>query len=222
MESAEQKRRNCGGLILSAATDLFAEAGYEPVSIQAIAERAGTSKANVFHHFGSKEALYLAVMRGACSGFVSASEMLDESLGLEHSRRIREFLRRDLEHMHAEPDRAHLILREVLESGPGRGRALGREVFDEHFQLIVRLFRNGQGAGVFAADIRPEVAAVVMIATTVFMFQSRHVLRHFAGVDFVDDVDEYTRLTSRILLDGMRNPAASDASHPADDGGGES
>jgi len=206
MPQTEQKHVAGRRDILAAASDLFAESGYDGVSIQAIANRAATSKANVFHHFGAKDALYLAVMREACSGFVSASQLLDDDAGLDQRERIVAFLRGDLEHMHAEPERAHLILREILESGPGRGKALAHEVFDEHFQLVVRLFRNGQTAGIFASDIRPELAAVVMIATTVFLFQSRHVLRHFSGVDFVDDPGEYTHLVSRLLLDGMCHP----------------
>lgn len=191
------------GDILAAATDLFAESGYDAVSIQAIARRAGTSKANVFHHFGSKELLYLEVMRTACGGFATATELV-HGVDADHARRVVEFLRGDMEQMREDPDRAHLILREVLESGPGRGQALATDVFDEHFRLVVGLFREGQEAGVFADDIVPEAAAVMMIAASVFVFQSRHVLRYLPDVDFVDDPEGYAELAGRILLDGLR------------------
>lgn len=189
--------------ILQAATDLFAEAGYDAVSISEIAQRAGTSKANVFHHFCSKEALYLEVMRAACSGFSAASETLagdDES----HAERLVAFMRRDIALMDAQPDRTHLILREILESGPGRGQALASQVFDEHFGQLVALFREAQEAGAFAEDLPPEAAAVVVAACNTFLFQSRDVLRHLPGVDFADDPERYVRLVSRILLDGLR------------------
>lgn len=223
---AVREQKPVAGLrdILAAAGDLFAESGYDGVSIQAIANRAATSKANVFHHFGSKEALYLAAMREACSGFVTASELLEDDTCLDHRERIATFMRGDLEHMHAQPERAHLILREVLESGPAGGKTLAQDVFDERFQQVVRLFRAGQQAGVFAADIRPELAAVVMIATTVFQFQSRNVVRYFAGVDFADDPAAYTRMVSRLLLDGMTHapgPAPHDTQGRSSKGGGE-
>lgn len=51
--------------ILLAAKDLFVERGFEALSISAVAERAGSSKANIFHHFGSRQGLYFAVMRAA-------------------------------------------------------------------------------------------------------------------------------------------------------------
>jgi len=53
--------------ILLAAADLFAERGYEAVSMNDIARQAGVSKANVFHHHTSKNDLYLAVVRRACT-----------------------------------------------------------------------------------------------------------------------------------------------------------
>src|SRR3989304_9442427 len=51
--------------ILAAAEALFAEHGFDAASMSAIAERAGVSKANIFHHFSSKNALYRAVLRHA-------------------------------------------------------------------------------------------------------------------------------------------------------------
>lgn len=190
--------------ILTAATELFAEAGFDAVSISAIAQHAGTSKANVFHHFGSKDALYLAVMRDACGTFPEALDAFgDAAYGFDE--RLRRFMLRDLELMRAEPGRAHLILREVLESGPSRGQALAGEVFDEHFARLTALFRDGQARGAFSADVPPALAASMMVACNVFLFQSQHVLRHLPGVDFVDDPERYADLVSGVLLDGLRN-----------------
>ena len=191
------------GEILVAATDLFAEAGYDAVSIQSIARRAGTSKANVFHHFGSKEALYLEVMRAACGAFATATSLAGDTES-GHVGGVIEFLRGDMEQMRADPERAHLILREVLDSGPGRGQALANQVFDGHFRQVVALVRAGQEAGVFARDIVPEAAAVALASAGVFVFQSRHVLRHLPGVEFADDIELYADQVGRVLLDGLR------------------
>jgi len=115
-----------------------------------------------------------------------------------------EFLRGDMEQMRADPERAHLILREVLDSGPGRGQALANQVFDGHFRQVVALVRAGQEAGVFARDIVPEAAAVALASAGVFVFQSRHVLRHLPGVEFADDIELYADQVGRVLLDGLR------------------
>jgi TetR/AcrR family transcriptional regulator len=61
-------RPTCEGAerILAAAEELFAKEGFDAVSMNAIADKAGVSKANVFHHFKSKNDLYLAVIKQAC------------------------------------------------------------------------------------------------------------------------------------------------------------
>ncbi|MFE3459218.1 TetR/AcrR family transcriptional regulator [Nocardiopsis aegyptia] len=49
--------------ILSAALDLIARHGYRGTSVKAIAESAGLSPAGVLHHFGTKERLFVEVLR---------------------------------------------------------------------------------------------------------------------------------------------------------------
>jgi len=52
--------------IIEAATECFLEAGYGAVSMDAIAHRAGVSKQTIYNHFGSKEDLFGAIIRGWC------------------------------------------------------------------------------------------------------------------------------------------------------------
>ena len=49
-------------LILSAAEKVFARAGFSGATMAAIAEASGLPKANLHYYFGSKEALYRAVL----------------------------------------------------------------------------------------------------------------------------------------------------------------
>lgn len=49
--------------VLRAARQLFAEQGYAATSLNAIAARAGVSKGALFHHFTSKEDLFLVIWR---------------------------------------------------------------------------------------------------------------------------------------------------------------
>ena len=51
--------------ILGAATELFAQQGYEAVSIDAILQASAISKGALYHHFKSKEALFTAVLDAA-------------------------------------------------------------------------------------------------------------------------------------------------------------
>ena len=56
--------------IVEAATELFLEAGYGAVSMDAIAARAGVSKRTVYSHFPGKDVLFGAVMGNVCIGVV--------------------------------------------------------------------------------------------------------------------------------------------------------
>ncbi|RKS08051.1 TetR family transcriptional regulator [Nocardiopsis sp. Huas11] len=49
--------------ILAAALELIARHGYRGTSVKAIAESAGLSPAGVLHHFGTKERLFVEVLR---------------------------------------------------------------------------------------------------------------------------------------------------------------
>lgn len=189
--------------ILRAATDLFAESGFDAVSMNSIAVRAGTSKANVFHHFGSKDALYLAVMRDACGRFETSIDVFEGDRE-DFGQRLAEFVREDLAAMAAQSDFSHLILREILDSGPRRGQALATEVFDQAFGRIVKVLEEAQDRGEVASDVPAALAASMLIACNVFMFQSQHVLKHLPGVDFVDDPERYATLVGRVLFDGLR------------------
>ena len=63
--------------ILSAATDLFFERGYEGVSVDAIVDRVGGSKTTVYSYFGGKDGLFAAVVEKTCSEFMKPLLELD-------------------------------------------------------------------------------------------------------------------------------------------------
>ena len=63
MEIQEETRTSAKHeAILGAATAAFRDEGYESTSMDRIAELAGASKRTVYNHFGSKEALFQAVV----------------------------------------------------------------------------------------------------------------------------------------------------------------
>jgi TetR/AcrR family transcriptional regulator len=188
--------------ILAAAEDLFAQHGFDAVSINAIAAHAGVSKANVFHHFSSKEALYIAVLREACR---DSAEDLDH---LQHderpfAERLADFAREHLSHLLERHQVTRLIQREMLDYHPGRAQDMAEKVFSEKFQRLVAILRDGQTRGELHGDMDPAMVATLMLGANVFFFQARALLQHFPDVTFAQDPDRYSRQMIDILLHGV-------------------
>lgn len=60
--------------VLRAAAQLFAERGFDAVSVREIVQAAGVTKPALYYHFGSKEGLALAIMRD----FMQAADRVRE------------------------------------------------------------------------------------------------------------------------------------------------
>jgi len=188
--------------ILAVAEKLFAEHGFDAVSMSSIGEAAGVSKANVFHHFTSKNDLYIAVLRNACRG---ATQHLDD-LGNDQASlttRLPQFARAHLENLLEHAHVVRLMLRELLNDQPRHGQELAEKVYGEKFSRFVAILRSGQQAGEIRADIDPAMVATVLLASNVFFFESREVLRHFPDVTFTQNPEHYSKMLADILLHGI-------------------
>src|SRR5262245_56338465 len=65
--------------IVRAARDLFADKGYQGVSLRAVARRAGVDPSLVTYFYGSKEGVFLAAIDAVCD----TRAMIDQVLGSE-------------------------------------------------------------------------------------------------------------------------------------------
>ncbi|MDD5330518.1 MAG: TetR/AcrR family transcriptional regulator [Sulfuricella sp.] len=188
--------------ILAAAKHLFAEAGFDAVSMNAIAERAGVSKANVFHHFKSKNDLYLAVLKAACDESSPQIDQLGSDQG-EFVGHLRDFSLAHLANLLRDEKISRLIQRDLLENGSQRGKEFAEQVFGQNFARLVGLLREGQKKGELREGIDPAMLATLLIGANVFFFQGREVLRHFPDVGFTEAPDRYSAMLVDILLHGI-------------------
>jgi TetR/AcrR family transcriptional regulator len=188
--------------ILTAAEALFAEHGYDAVSMTAVAALAGVSKANIFHHFTSKNELYIAVLRAACKNSIDNLHQL-ESDPRPLAERLTQFAQEHLNDILQHHQVSRLILRELLQNGTSRGQELADQVFGDKFQWFVRILRAGQASGELRADTDPAMIATLLIGANVFYFESREVLRHFPDMQSALDPERYTRQLVDILLRGI-------------------
>lgn len=189
--------------ILAVAERLFGEAGYKGVSVSAVAREAGVSKANVFHHFGSKEELYLAVLH-------NARRRLTDELGRLADRRdtgLEEILKQVaggyLGELFSHGDLARLFIRELLDRGPVEEKRLAERIFEPNFARLLGLLNDARDEGRMRPRADPAVAITLLIAGCVFFFQAREVLQHLPGADFADDADKYAPMLVDIIMHGI-------------------
>ncbi len=192
--------------ILAAAEDLFSRRGFDAVSMNDIAEAAGVSKANIFHHFESKNTLYHAVVRNACADSIERLQQLQHEDSAVPGQ-LADFAGKHLKSL-LEHDRvSRLILRELLgEKGARHAQELAEKVFGENFAALVEIVRTGQRRGELRADFDPAMVATLLIGANVFFFESQEVLRHFKDVDFAHEPGRYSDMLMNILLAGIRAP----------------
>lgn len=189
-------------VILNVAKRLFAEKGFNAVSINQIAQQASVSKANVFHHFASKDDLYLAVLKAACEETVGSLAEAHSSGNAGDD--LWTFFSSQLAAMLDNHASAKLILREIMESKDGREQTLAEQVFAEYFSCLVAMVSEGQAQGLLRRNFDPALLAYLMLGANVFFFENHKVTVHLAEGGFARTPDRYSHEVFQLLLQGAQ------------------
>lgn len=150
--------------ILTQATRLFAEQGYDGTSVQQIADAVGIRKPSLLYHFRSKDELrenvlaeMLAHWNAVLPGLLlkaSTEERFDATMEA-----LTEFFIED-------PDRARLFLRETLDR-PSHMQAMLGEFVKPWIQLLGAQLERAKEQGLVRADVDPQAYAVEVITMAV-------------------------------------------------------
>jgi len=189
--------------ILMAAEDLFASHGYDAVSMQKVALAANTSKSNLYHHFKSKDDLYISVLKRACQAVDDVTQDLNQMDTPIHER-LRLFSKEHLQNLNHNNSISKLILRELLDGDSGRGRDLAEQVFREQFLHMQQLLQSGQASGDIRQDMDTALMAVSIVGLNVFLFQSFSVLQHLSSTSFQQQ-DATGQAMFELLWRGLAN-----------------
>jgi len=205
--TAEQRRES----ILKAAVEVFTETGYRAAKVSDVAARVGVSEPVIFQNFGSKAALFAAVLDRVAGDvraelpalvehFGSASDLLAHALSPAHVQRLHTpgspgLPFADAVTLAAEPDLAE----------PAR-RAL--RTIAEH---LADLIRRGQADGDFRADLDPEAAAWLLLS-----IMSARQVRAAAMPDRDRLEDGVAALALQALIPPTPAPRRSGYRRPAD------
>ena len=98
---------------------LFAKQGLAGTSMREIARETGITQAAIYHHFPSKEALYLDAVRTLCREKMQGlSDVLEQQA--PPPEKLRQLVGRMLTLMDADPDFRHIYYREMMEGDEER------------------------------------------------------------------------------------------------------
>ncbi len=150
--------------ILTHATRLFAEQGYDGTSVQEIADAVGIRKPSLLYHFNSKDELRENVI----SEMLAHWNAVLPSLLLRATREERfDATMEALSKFFIEdPDRARLMLRETLDR-PEHMRALLKEFVRPWIKLLGEQLERAKAQGMVQPGVDPEAYAVQVISMAV-------------------------------------------------------
>lgn len=167
--------------IRTVATQLFAALGYEGTSLQAIALRVGVTKQTLLYHYPSKDALRRAVLDQVFAHFRERLPQMLEAVTGGHDRF--EALTRELvRFFEGDPDRALLLVRELLDNPADMRRMLGDNL-RPWVLLVGQYVRQGQGSGIIHADVDPEAFVLNVIVSVLASVAVRPIAAHVLGDD---------------------------------------
>jgi TetR/AcrR family transcriptional regulator len=123
--------------VLAAAEDLFARNGYVAASLQEIGDAAGVSRGLPSYFFGSKEALYDAVVARVVARAGEALRIASERAGeQEPADAIGGLIASCLDFFAADPNFVHIVQREALRGGDPIRDALRGPVLEEALAVV--------------------------------------------------------------------------------------
>jgi AcrR family transcriptional regulator len=154
-------------LILRAATEVFAEQGFNSVTVAAIADRAGIGKGTVYEYFSSKDELLFAVFEWMNEGIFDRIHGLIEVAGTTLERL------RSLLDLGAQITREQMEMQAVVLDfwSASRGTKVEERynqacltTFRSYRRLVASVIQEGQTAGEIRSNVDPEAVATMVVA----------------------------------------------------------
>jgi AcrR family transcriptional regulator len=192
--------------ILDAAVKEFTERGYEGARVDNIADRASINKRMLYHYFGNKQALYVAVLESSYAAIRTAEHGLHLS-DRDPIEGMTDLVLFTWRYYLAHPEFLSLLNTENLH----RAKFLKRSarIFELNSPLIERisvLLERGVEQGVFRSDLDPLKVYVSIAALGFFYLSNRWTLSTVFGRDLLakEAVENWGRHMVDVTLSYLR------------------
>jgi TetR/AcrR family transcriptional regulator len=179
--------------LLTAARREFAENGLAGARVDEIAARAGVNKQLVYHYFGDKDALYLAVLEWVYEE-IRAQERKLKLEGLSPERAIKTLIEASFDHLAAHPD--FIVLLNDENRGGARHVRGSRKLEAMHSPLVSmvsKILAEGVRAGTFRKGVNPVHLYISIAGLSYFFFSNTPTLSAIFGKDFSSPTEKRAR-----------------------------
>jgi TetR/AcrR family transcriptional regulator len=161
--------------VLEEATRLMAANGFGATSLQDVADAVGVTKQSVLYHFPSKEELRKAILEALLAGWKDVVPRLLIASTQSGLAKFDAVMQNLVEFFASDPDRARLLLREMLD----RPEEM-REIIDRHVrpwvEVVTGHIRLGQEGGQIQADVDAESYVVNIIGMALAATATMHTI----------------------------------------------
>lgn len=164
----QRDRDKTSAAILSTATTLFLQHGYDAVSLSLIARQAGVTKSLLHHYYGDKQGLWKAVKDASVESYAEQQRTLFSANPDKPSQDIASSIAAYFAFLQKHPEVARMFALESFESDY-RPSATEQELQAQGIAFI----RSLQEQNVFRQDIEPDMVLAVFSALTEYWFLSR-------------------------------------------------
>lgn len=192
--------------ILEAATAEFAASGLGGARVDAIARRAGANKRMIYHYFGSKEDLFLAVMERTYEHIRRReSELNLEALPPEAA--MRKLVKFTFNYFSENPHFVTLLNSENLHRARHIRRSRRVEEINSPVIAALRgLLARGRAEGVFRAGVDPTQLYISVAGICYFYFSNVHTLSTIFARDLLAPaaLAERERHVTDVILGYLR------------------
>jgi AcrR family transcriptional regulator len=175
---AEFRRRS----IIQAACHVFGEKGFEPATVDAIAEAAHVAKGTVYLYYPSKQAIYDAVF---ASGMADLERLIGERMAAAGSAReaIAAFVTVRAEYFLQHPDFFRVYVAEFARhvAGAPESRGACQLALDRQTRALQRVMEKAVAAGE-VRPVDPESAAMAVFDVSKGLIGRRLMLGGRAGI----------------------------------------
>jgi AcrR family transcriptional regulator len=162
--------------ILAAATREFTEQGFGGARVDEIAARARINKRMLYHYYGGKEALYVAVLESAYVGIRSAEAALDLE-NRDPAEAMRHLARFTWDYFVAHPEFLSILNTENLLRGKFiRTSDKVIELHSPMISLLSQTLKRGVAIGEFRGEVDPVDLYISIAALGFFYLSNRWTL----------------------------------------------